>query len=463
MLLPRYKGMYMYTRLPFNYINRPEEDSNTKNWLQSMAIDAYIYGYPLVLSDITKRNGLSSVAQINRFYNERAFTTPSFNQVVRPNVDTLYSAAWLDLSQGPMILHVPNTNNRYYVLAMLDPWTNVFASVGARTTGTNEGFFVIVGPSYRGVLPSYVTKIYSPNNTIWIIGRTQTNGSKDYPAVHYIQDNYKLIPLLKPNILSATSLSEQQIIISQSSPKDQVANMSADAFFNTMMTAMYMNPPYTSIQSPEMSEKLRVLDLIPSKDFDFEKLNPLIQHALEYAAKNGPKVIEAAGIKIFKDTEVTDWSILLDNIGSYGTDYTQRAVVAMSLLGANIPQDSVYGYNFVDRTGKSLNGSNNYIIHFNSGQLPPVNAFWSITLYNTEGFLVENLLNRYAISPHLGKLNYNPDGSLDIFVQNASPGEKMESNWLPSPKSLFNLMLRMYWPKSPVLSRHWQPPVIVQM
>ena len=253
------------------------------------------------------------------------------------------------------------------------------------------------------------------------------------------------------------------MIISQSSTKDQVANMSADAFFNTMMTAMYMNPPYPAIQSPEMSEKLRALGLIPSKDFNFEKLNPSIQHALEYAAKNGPKVIETAGIKIFKDTEVTDWSILLKNIGSYGTDYTQRAVIAMSLLGANIPQDSVYGYNFVDRTGKSLDGSNNYIIHFNNDQLPPVNAFWSITLYNTEGFLVENPINRYAISPHLGKLNYNPDGSLDIFVQNTSPGEKMESNWLPSPKSLFNLMLRMYWPKSPVLSGQWKPPVVVQM
>ena len=140
MFLPRYKDMYMYTRIPCNYRNRSDENSKTKDLLQSMAIDAYIYGYPLVLSDITKRNGLSSESQINSFYNESAFITPEFNQVVRPNVDTLYSYAWLDLSNGPIILHVPNTNNRYYVMEMLDPWTNVFASVGARTTGTNEGF-----------------------------------------------------------------------------------------------------------------------------------------------------------------------------------------------------------------------------------------------------------------------------------------------------------------------------------
>lgn len=461
MFVPRYK--YMYPRIASNYRDRLEDDSETEHELQSLAIDAYIYGYPLVLTDITRRTGVFNITQINHFYSQRVFASPRFKEVVRPNVDTLYSVAWLNLSLGPIILHVPNTNRRYYLLEMLDPWTNVFASVGARTTGTREQLFIIVGPGWKGILPPYVTRIYSPNNTVWIIGRTQTNGPKDYPVVHAIQDNYKLITLFKPNTPSAGSSSENPIVTDQTSPKDQVASMNAATFFSTMMTAMYMNPPYPAIQSPEMSKKLSALGLVPSKDFDFDKLDPSVKQALEYAAQNGPKAIEVASIKILKDNESNNWNMLLKNIGSYGTDYMQRAVVAMSLLGANIPQDAVYAYSFVDRTGKTLDGSNNYIIHFNRGQLPPVNAFWSITLYNTEGFLSENSINRYAISPHLEKLNYNPDGSLDIFVQYNSPGKDIESNWLPAPKGLFNLMLRMYWPQNSVLNGQWQPPVIVQM
>lgn len=434
-----------------------------ERFLDNLALDAYVYGFPLVLMDITKRTGLGSVTQMNRFYNQRMLSTPGFTQVVRPNVDTLYSSAWLDLSKGPLLLHVPNTNDRYYVLPLLDAWSNVFASIGARTTGTKEGLFAIVGPGWKGRFPRNISKIYAPTNAVWIVGRTQTNSPEDYPLVHVIQDNYTLIRVNQPyNITKRNSFLPHPTINSQQSPKDLVTSIDAATFFNLMMKAMYQNPPYPAIQSSEMNLKLRSLHLIPSQNFNFNLLPPSIQRSLAKAVQMGPKIIEVASKNIFRKSECNGWSMLLKNMGYYGTDYMQRAVVAMTLFGANILQDAVYAYRFMDGEGIPLHGKNDYRIHFASGQTPPVHAFWSITLYNREGFLVENRINRYGISPHLAPLNYHADGTLEIYIQNQSPGIDRETNWLPSPKGIFNLMLRMYWPKAPVLFCSWHPPAVVR-
>jgi hypothetical protein len=280
-------------------------------------------------------------------------------------------------------------------------------------------------------------------------------------VVHAIQKGYTVSRPNQP-IFPNLDISEEQNIITLEPPKDQIAAMDATAFFNTMMNAMHANPPYAAIQTPEISMQLRALGLIPSNDFDFSKLNPLIQRVLAYAVQNGRREIEVALQELFADNEINVWTMLVENMGSYGTDYLQRAVVAMSLLGANIPEDTVYAHSFGDSYGIPLTGNNDYTIHFDDGQLPPVNAFWSITLYNTDGFLVENPIKRYAISSHDGNLKFNSDSSLNILIQHASPGEEMESNWLPSPEGSFNLSLRMYWPKSPVFNGHWQQPEVAQ-
>lgn len=420
------------------------------------ALDAYIYGFPLVLMDITRRKGLVSIPEYNRFYNQKVLSTPKFSQVVRPNVDTLYSSAWLDLSHGPLQLHVPDTDGRYYLLPMLDAYSNVFASVGARTTGTKEQTFVIVGPGWQGALPLHVPVIHAPTNTVWITGRTQTNGTVDYDAAHAVQRGYKLTRLTSPEIPHAAD----QLILSDQSPKEWVASMDAAAFFELMMQLMWKNPPYPAIQSPEMTRKLEALGLVPSSDFSFRSLHPEVQQALIYANHTGLKVIQAAGQRILNQNRYNGWNMLLKNIGSYGTDYMQRAFVANTLFGANIPQDAVYAYLFDDPNGNPLDGSRSYQVHFKPGQMPPVNAFWSITMYNAYGFLVENPIHRYAVSPHLEPLQYNADGSLDIWIQRTSPEETKKSNWLPSPTGPFNLMLRMYWPQQPVLQGQWFPPGI---
>jgi hypothetical protein len=444
---------------------RSEQNATASYNLQAMALDAYVYGYPAVLMNITERSMLDRGLKTNQFFSQRTFPNPQFNAVVRPNVDTLYSQAWLDLSKEPIILHVPDTLQVYYVLEMLDAWTNVFTSIGSRTTGTKQEDFIIVGPGWKGVIPQGIPIICAPTNTVWIINRIQTNGIKDYSFVHDLQDKYILTPLSynKKSTISIKNTFQKSLIDSnQVYPMNQVKNMDAATFFSNMMNTMYMNPPYPAIQTIKMNKKLLMLGLLPSKIFNFYNLSPVVQQALEYAVRTGSKIIEAEGVRNYKYNEINGWVIPVKNIGYYGINYTDRAVIAMYVFGANLPKDSVYGINYCDKDGNSLNGTNKYIIHITKDQIPPVNAFWSITLYDSQGFLVENSINRYAISSHIGKLNYNPDGSIDIFIQNTWPGIAKEPNWLPAPTAPFNLVLRMYWPKQRVLNSEYKAPAVMR-
>ncbi|MFE5317906.1 DUF1254 domain-containing protein [Paenibacillus sp. NPDC056579] len=417
------------------------------------ALDVYVYGFPLVLMDITRRTGAVSIPQRNRFYNQKVLATPKFSHVVRPNVDTLYSSAWLDLSRGPLQLHVPDTLGRYYLLPMLDAWSNVFASVGSRTTGNSERSFLIVGPGWQGS-PSGADIIHAPTDTVWIIGRTQTNGPEDYPAVHAIQRGFQLT---RQQPVALNTPNSDHILIIDKSPSEIVKSMDAAVFFNLMMELMYRNPPYPHIQSPEITHKLHSLGLIPGPGFNFSKLEPQVQKALAQAVRSGPEIINRAGEQLLADT---GWSMPMNNIGYYGTHYWDRAIIANTLFGANIPEDAVYAYAFSDSNGNALDGSNQYVIHFAPGRLPPVHAFWSITLYNKDGYLVKNPLNRYSISSHHRQLHYEENGSITVYIQHHSPGAEIESNWLPAPQGPFNLMLRMYWPGTSVLAGQWRPPAV---
>ena len=448
----------------FEPIGRQDYEVQGEDPIKTKALQAYIYGFPLVLGDITRRNGYQALAQYNKFLNQKLLSTPEVDLVVRPNVDTLYSISWLDLSDGPLILSVPDTNGRYYLMEMLDAWSNVFASIGSRTTGTQAGEFLIVGPNCDVKhVPKNMIKISAPTNTVWIIGRTQTNGPEDYPIVYALQAQYTLTPLNKYAYANVTKLLNEGIIVSKDSPKTQIETMDAPTFFTIMMKEMCKNPPYPQIQTPEITKTLLDLGLIPSENFNFYCLKPYVQEALIYAVQNGISIIQAATIKIFEKDVYNNWIMPLKDIGTYGTLYTIRAVIALNFYGANLPQDSVYGYAFLDIDSNPLIGINNYVVHFDADKLPPVNAFWSITLYGADGYLVANPINRYAISPHLGKLTYNADGSLDIFIQNTAPtDESFVSNWLPTPIGSFNLVLRLYWPQSPILNGQWVPPGIMK-
>jgi hypothetical protein len=430
--------------------------------IQKIAKEAYIFGYPLVLMDVTRQVGTACpsptamCAPINQFANAPAFPDHTFTDVVRPNADTLYSAAWLDLSKDPMVLSVPDTKGRYYLMPMLDAWTNVFASPGSRTTGTGKGDFAVVGPGFKGKLPAGLKKIESPTNLVWIIGRTQTNGKADYGAVHAIQKEYKLTPLSawgKPYTPPAKVPVDPKV--SKEPPVKQVEKMDAQTFFGRLNALMQANPPAAA--DAKAMQKFAAIGIAPGKKFSLEGLDPAVKTALEKGVKDAYQEILAEAKKP-RGKVVNGW-ILAYDLGSYGTKYLHRAAVAWVGLGANLPEDAIYPINRVDGEGKPLTGQNKYVMHFTKDQIPPVKAFWSLTLYNDKQAFVENPLNRYAIGDR-DKLKFNPDGSLDLYIQHESPGKDKESNWLPAPKDGFDLVLRLYWPKKSVLDGTWAPPPV---
>jgi len=411
---------------------------------------AYIYGYPLVLMALTEQEHLKRVP-INTFAHARVFPNASFTYIVSPNVDTLYSTAWLDLKNGPIILKVPNTHGRYYVLELMDAWTNVFASIGKRTTGTHAQAFAICGPGRHGELPKGVERIDAPTNTVWILGRIQTDGKKDFAVVHRLQDQLSLTPLHAANGNKAHDVNPAVFTIK---PAEKVEHFNAETFFTKFASLLKENS--APMRDRVMINDLAKIGIDANNIFDFKQLPIAIQKSLEKAVRDGLHAIKTSTLKT--GTLVNGWFIAdSKKIGNYGTDYEFRAIVALKGLGANLAADAVYPFAEIDSNNQPLTGAKNYIVHFGPDQLPPVHAFWSLTIYNEDHFLVKNILNKYAIHFY-DNLVYNDDGSLDILIQHAKP--ENISNWLPAPQGAFNLVLRLYWPDKEVLNGQWKPPRI---
>ena len=437
----------------------------TEQEAQSIASDAYIYFYPLVTMDVTRKQltnaepGKGLGAPMNTFFNIPTFPTADMKQVVRPNFDTLYSISTLDLTKEPMVVSVPDTGGRYYLLPMLDMWSDVFASPGWRTTGTQAANFLVTPKGWSGAVPADMSQIEAPTPYVWIIGRTKTDGPSDYDAVHKIQAGYKVTPLSdwgkspKP-----VEVKLDPSVDMKTPPKTQVDTMPADKYFAYAAELMKLHPPHVTDQ-PIVAQMKRI-GIEPGKSFDMSKADPVTKKALEGAPAAGQKLMEW---KIPTIARVANhWSMNTDTMGVYGNYYLKRAMVAQLGLGANLPEDAIYPLNLADENGTPLDGANKYTIHFDKGATPPVNAFWSLTLYDREGFQVANSLNRFAVSSWM-PFKYNPDGSLDLYFQNESPGADKEVNWLPAPKGPFNLTMRLYSPKSEALTGRWSPPSIVKM
>jgi len=431
-----------------------------------IGIDAYLYLYPLVVMEVTRAQ-LTNVepgkpparVPMNTFGHLRAFPPASFKFVVRPNFDTLYSSAWLDLSKEPMIVSAPDTQGRYYLLPMFDMWTDVFAVVGKRTTGTGAGHYALVAPEWRGDLPNGVERIDAPTPIVWIIGRTQTNGPKDYPAVHAVQDGYQVRPLSQwgSETRPPTAAFDPSIDMTTPPPR-QVGAMPAAKFFTVAMELLRRYGPHITDQP--MLARMKRIGLEPGNTFDFNAVDPAIRRALEHAATDALRLTFDKASSIGR--QANGWQINTDTMGAYGTSYLKRAIVARALLGANLPEDAVYPATSVDSDGKPLDGANRYVIRFEKGQLPPVGAFWSITLYDNEGYALPNSLDRFAIGDRDGLVS-NADGSLQIIVAAADPGPDKKSNWLPAPRDAFNLTMRLYGPQRRVLDGTWLPPPVQRL
>ena len=428
-----------------------------------IGIEAYTYLYPLVLMDTTRRQAVNVEAgkafgrgPMNTFTHVPAFPPADFRDVVRPNFDTLYSIAWLDLTKEPMVVAVPDTEDRYYMLQMLDMWSDVFACPGKRTTGTGAGRFAVVPPGWKGRLPEGVQRIDAPTLYVWIIGRTQTNGEKDYGAVHNVQAGYTTTPLSQlgktPQPVRATI---DQTVDMNTPPMTQVDGMDAGKYFGYAAELLKVNPPHITDQP--IVARMRQIGVEPGKSFDLGKAGLAVKRALERAALDALKAMRAKIPTLAR--VVNGWQMNTDTMGVYGNYYLKRAIVALVGLGANLPEDAIYPQNVADEYGNTLCGTNQYVLHFAQNEMPPAQAFWSITLYDENGFPIANDLKRYAIGDR-DALKFNADGSVDLYIQHASPGAERETNWLPAPAGDFNLTMRLYSPKSEVTDGRWAPPAV---
>jgi hypothetical protein len=432
-----------------------------------IAKEAYVYAYPLLLMDAFMRQGTNyaeptgivTQAPYNQFSHARAFPPADFKAVVRPNVDTLYSSANLDLGPEPLVLSVPATE-RYFMLPLLSSWTDVFAVPGTRTTGRNTTReFLLVGPGWRGEAPSGVEIIRSPTRLVGIGGRRQTNGISDYDTVHRIQAGYKLTPLSawgKGNY-TPPKVNVDPAIDMKTPPPAQVEKMDAATYFARFAELLKDNPP-GPFDYP-MIHRLERIGCEAGQNFELNGAPPQIKQAFERATTDGKasvaKAARQAGGEGGKGWVYTTRS------GVYGVDYLYRAAIALCCLGENLPQDAVYPSLSTDSEGRPLDGNSRYVLHFDAGKFPPVDAFWSVTAYDTEGYFIANALNRLALGDR-DKLVTNADGSLDLYIQANTPGGDKEANWLPVDKKPFSLLMRLYSPKSEFLSGSWIPPAVVR-
>jgi hypothetical protein len=438
----------------------------TEQDAHAIGVDAYLYFYPLVSVDITRKvatnvdaGTIPGFGPANMFNSFAAFPAADNKTVVRFNFDTLYSSAFLDVTKEPVIVSAPNTEGRYYLLPMLDAWTDVFASPGWRTTGTQAGNFLITPPGWSGDVPSGMTRISAPTPYVWIIGRTKTDGPSDYDAVHKIQAGYKVTLLSQWGKLPVPpTVTIDPKVDMKTPPKVQVDTMPAAKYFAYAAELLKANPPHVTDQP--IIAQLKKIGIEVGKSFDLSKADPVIQRALASAPEDAQKLMEW---KIPTLARVTNgWSMNTDTMGVYGNYYLKRAIITQAGLGANLPEDAIYPLNLGDETGKPLDGASKYVLHFEKGATPPARAFWSVTLYDAEGFQVANPLNRFNVSSWM-PLKVNADGSLDLYFQNESPGKDKEANWLPAPKGAFNLTMRLYAPESDALTSKWNPPPVMRV
>lgn len=445
----------------------------TENEAADLAREAYVYGYPLVTMEYTRRVLTNSAtpdgtaAPMGQFVRMREYPNAQFRAVTAPNADTLYTTAWFDVDKEPWVISVPDMGDRYFLLPMLDGWTNVFASPGTRTTGGKAQTFAITGPKWNGTLPAGITEYKSSTALVWLLGRIYCTGTpQDYDAVHALQDQIAAVPLSsfgKP-YTPAPGFVDPAVDM-RTAVREQVNGLDGAGYFSVLADLLKTNPPVAA--DAPLVEKLAKLGIVPGQNFEPGKLDSAVAAAIGAAPKPAQETImagdkDAVAAGILKSINGWQYST---NLGEYGTNYQLRSYVTAIGLGANLSKDAVYPKSEGPSADQRYDGNSGYVIRFAKDQLPPVKGFWSLTMYDADYFFVDNPLNRYTLSQR-NDLTINPDGSIDVYIQADNPGPEKESNWLPAPKGRFVLMFRLYWPtETPpsILDGSWAPPQVTKV
>ncbi|WP_174184004.1 DUF1254 domain-containing protein [Nocardia barduliensis] len=421
----------------------------------TIAKDAYVFGYPLVLMDVTRVTA-EATTPVNRFQHATSLPTPAQREVVRLDRDTLRSTAWLDLTSEPMVLQVPAIGRgRFWLAQVLDAWTNNVHNPSSRrpqaVSATPPYTYVVTGPGWSGVLPEGLTPLPVPTPTVWLIVRIQVDGGNDLEAARSVQQQLRLVPLsawragAQPPMPDAPPTRE-----SAQSPPERVAEMDPRVFFDRMCALLSVNPA-----APEDTPAMRrfaTIGIRPGGAVEGIPDTDLVT-AVETAQQQMPVYLGA------RTVNENGWLIDPD-VGRYGVNYMLRAVIARVALGASLAENAFYPTLFASTDAGSESGR--FRLHFPPGQLPPVDAFWSLTAYGADSYLVPNPAGIYAVG-HPAPVALNPDGSADIAVQYADPGAAVPAgNWLPIPEAgQFSLTLRMYAPKAEAVQGRWRPSPLV--
>lgn len=431
----------------------------------AIASEAYVYGYPLVTMEMTRRVITNAATPegtrgpMGTMIKLREYPDASFRDVTAPNADTLYTTAFLDVGDEPWVLDQPDMKGRYFLLPLLDGWTNVFEVPGSRTTGTDAKTFLITGPGWSGTVPEGMVQLKAPTSLVWLLGRIYCSGTpEDYAEVHALQDAFKLQPLSTWGSDYTPPAGKVDSAIDMKTPvRDQVNALSAADFLTLLADLMKRNPP-AAADAPAV-ERFAQIGLVPGKDFASADLDARWQTRLPELSFDRIKLHFLSQDGDF--TRENGWTYTT-KAGVYGTNYLQRALITAIGLGANRPQDAIYPTSLKPSLLRDYDGSRKYVMRFPKGQLPPVKGFWSLTMYDEQMFFVANPINRYSMSLRTDPV-YEADGSLAIYVQNESPGADKEANWLPAPTGKFHLMLRLYWPDETapsIIDGSWTIPAV---
>jgi hypothetical protein len=446
-------------------------DALTPQETQRIAVDAYVYGYALITSDMTEKAFTNVVAPspatlqapINQLVSVTKYPSADYKGVTAPNADTLYTAAFMDLTKEPMLLSYPDMKGRYFLFPIYSQYTNVIAAPGKRTLGSGPQTIAIVGPGWTGQLPAGVTQIVkSPTNSAFTIGRIYADGTDaDYALVNAAQKEFKLVPLSaygKPYTPPKGTLNPSAPSVDDK-VRDIISSMDVQAYFNAMTKSMVKNPPVLPEDGPILKEMAKI-GIVPGRPFDMNKMSAVQRTALTDVVKVATEKISA---QMKTGNKVVNGWLLTSGSGQYGTNYLWRAAMSDAGWGANLTKDAMYPTTQTDDAGAPLVGKNTYSVHFPKGKLPPASGFWSITMYDSSYFFYPNSQNKLTVSMR-DKPVMNADGSLDLYFSNVKPANSPEANWLPAPPDDFILVMRMYWPRetpSPsILDGTWSPPPV---
>lgn len=431
-----------------------------------IAREAYIYGYPLITFDMVRQQETNTElptderAPMGQVIKMRHYPPVESHAAAAPNADTLYTLIWLDVSDEPTVIGVPDMGDRYYMLPLLDGFSEVIEVIGASAAPAGAQYYLVTSQDWQGEVPVGMKQIKSPTSMIWVCGRIYCLGTpEDYTAVHALQDQIDVRPLSdygKPYTPPRGTFDPD--LDMKTSVRDQVNAMDMETYFTYLAQLLKRNPPHP--QDAEQVKRFARIGLVPGQDFDPGQLSARDRRVINAESK---LALVEMGLHLKQQPTTNGWLYFTEGVGNFGTDYLTRGMACLLGPGWNRPHDAIYPLSLEDADGDKYDGAKHrYVMHFEKGQLPPVDGFWSLTMYNKDLFFVPNSIHRYALSQR-DKLIENSDGSIDLYLQAESPGQDKEANWLPAPKGEFKLVLRLYGPGkgSPsILDGSWTPPPV---